>query len=91
DFTSISGAWVDALDNVIDKDAYMEALQRDPIALGWDIVCVVHSSGLRHEGFHHMISTGNQMHCFADQEGWPTQLPVLELLRDVKSHWDSIH
>ncbi|KIJ18794.1 hypothetical protein PAXINDRAFT_70562 [Paxillus involutus ATCC 200175] len=35
-FASISGAWVDALDNVIDKDAYMEALQRDPIAL--DIV-----------------------------------------------------
>ncbi|KIK22292.1 hypothetical protein PISMIDRAFT_102707, partial [Pisolithus microcarpus 441] len=36
DFTSISEAWVDPLDGnkVIDKDAYIEALQCDPIALG---------------------------------------------------------
>ncbi|KIK24334.1 hypothetical protein PISMIDRAFT_44028, partial [Pisolithus microcarpus 441] len=40
DFASISEAWVDALDGnkVIDKDAYIEALRRDPIALGHDIV-----------------------------------------------------
>ncbi|KIK13434.1 hypothetical protein PISMIDRAFT_44079, partial [Pisolithus microcarpus 441] len=36
DFASISEAWVDALDGnkVIDKDAYIEALRHDPIALG---------------------------------------------------------
>ncbi|KIK19728.1 hypothetical protein PISMIDRAFT_85242, partial [Pisolithus microcarpus 441] len=40
-FASISEAWVDALDGnkVINKDAYIEALQCDPIALGHDIVC----------------------------------------------------
>ncbi|KIK78352.1 hypothetical protein PAXRUDRAFT_164226, partial [Paxillus rubicundulus Ve08.2h10] len=91
-FASIGEAWVNALNNVIiDKDAYMEALQHDPIALGWDIVRAVHSSSLRCEGFHNILSTGNQMNWFTDEEGRPTQLPILELLHDVKSHWDSIH
>jgi hypothetical protein len=91
DFSAVGEAWVDALGNTIDKAAYIEALRRDPIAFGRDIVRVVRASSLRRESFHNTVTTGNQMNWFTDDDGEPTQLPIIELLRDVKSRWDSIY
>ncbi|KAF9225639.1 hypothetical protein BS17DRAFT_879002 [Gyrodon lividus] len=93
DFAMIGNAWVDALDPniVVDKDAYLEALREDPIALGHDVICIVHASNLRREAFNNTIITGNQMNWFTDEEGEPTNLPILKLIRDMKSHWDSIY
>lgn len=93
DFVSIGEAWVDVLHPsvVIDKDAYREALQQDPIALGRAVVRVLRASSLRRQAFDNTITTGNQMKLFTDEEGNPTNLPVLELVRDVKSRWDSIY
>ena len=91
DFATVSDAWVNALGDVVDKDKYIEALQRDPIALGHDIVWIIRSSSLCHEGFCNTIVTGNQMSWFTNEEGEPIQLPILELLHDVKTRWDSIY
>ncbi|KIM54018.1 hypothetical protein SCLCIDRAFT_31420 [Scleroderma citrinum Foug A] len=91
DFAAVSDAWVNALGDVVDKDKYIEALQRDPIALGRDIVWIIRSSSLRREGFCNTIVTGNQMSWFTNEEGEPIQLPILELLHDVKTRWDSIY
>lgn len=91
DFSQVSQAWVDALGNIIDKDAYIEAVRHDPISLGRDIVQVIRASSLRRESFHATLTTGNQMNWFTDDDGNPATLPILELLRDVKTRWDSIY
>ncbi|KIK10528.1 hypothetical protein PISMIDRAFT_124290, partial [Pisolithus microcarpus 441] len=93
DFASISEAWVDALDGnkVIDKDAYIEALRHDPIALGRDIVCTVRASSLCREAFTDILKTGNDKGWFVDEGNNPVTLPVVELLRDVRMRWDSVY
>ena len=90
DFAAVSDAWVNVLGDVVNKDKYIEALQRDPIALGHDIVQIIRSSSLHCEGFSNTIVTRNQMSWFTN-EGEPIQLPILELLHDVKTCWDSIY
>ncbi|KIK92381.1 hypothetical protein PAXRUDRAFT_90218, partial [Paxillus rubicundulus Ve08.2h10] len=89
--SAVSEAWVDALGNMINKTAYIEALQHDPIAFGRDIVCVIHASSLCHENFHNTVTTGNQMNWFTDDDGKPIQLPLIELLHNVKTCWDLIY
>ena len=91
DFAAVSDAWVNALGNVVNKDKYIEALQHDLIVLGHDIVRIIRSSSLHHEGFGNTIVTGNQMSWFTNEEGEPIQLPILELLHDIKTRWDSIY
>ena len=41
DLSAVDEAWVNSLDNVSHKDTYVEALCRDPVALGHDIVHLV--------------------------------------------------
>lgn len=87
DFSAVSEAWVTSLDDILDEDTYVEALCHDPVALGCDIVCLIRSSSLCHEGFTSTIRTGNQMNWFMDDDGNATQIPILELLRDMKLRW----
>lgn len=86
-------AWVDAVDPtiVIDKDIYIEALQQDLVTLGHNIVRLICASSLCRKAFNNTIITGNQMKWFTDEDGNLTKLPILELIRDVKSRWDSIY
>ena len=93
ELASIAKAWVDAVNPtiVVDKDIYVEALQQDPVALDHNIVHLICASSLHHEAFDNTIITGNQMKWFTDEDGNPTKLPILKLIRDVKSCWDSIY
>lgn len=91
DFSEVARVWVDSLGHTIDKDAYIEALQHDPISLGCNIVRVVRASSLRRESFQETISDGNLKKYWTDENGKVIELPFLELLRDVKTHWDSIY
>lgn len=93
EFESVGEAWVDTLDPsiVIDKNAYLRALQQDPIALNHNIVWLVHASSLCREAFNNTIVTGNQMKLFTNKEGFPTNLPILELVKNVKSWWNLIY
>lgn len=91
DFESIDEAWVDTFGNEIDKDAYVEAVQRDPIALGRDIVRTIRASSLRREAFTDVLESGNEKQWFRDEDDNPIKLPVAELLRDVKTRWDSVY
>lgn len=85
DYSAISEAWVDSLEGVPHKDTYIGALQHDPVALGQDIFHLIQSSSLCQEGFTNTIKTGNPMNWFTDEDGNIMQLPLLELLQDVKS------
>jgi hypothetical protein len=62
---------------------FEEAIKRDPVALGRNIVRVLRSSGQRRDAFDQLIRDGNE-------KGWFT-VEQLQLLRDVKTRWDSIY
>ena len=89
DFTTVTEMWVGALDNtVVDKAKYLEALAKDPVALGCDIIRIIRSSSQCRKGFRDTIINGNANQWYT---GHPTQVPVIELLRDVRTRWDSIY
>jgi hypothetical protein len=76
-----------------DCQSYDDAVTRDPIALCHCIIRAVRASGQRLDLFASIIRDGNE-------KGWfisPTnsrqivKVPQLQLLRDVKTHWDSIY
>lgn len=92
DSVDTEDAWVDTFNNhVIDKDAYLEAVERDPVALGREVVRVVRASSLRREDFSDVLKSGNEKGWFLDEDDNPVKLPVVELLRDVKTRWDSVY
>jgi len=71
--------------------SYEEAVRRDPIALGRNIVNVLRASGQRHDAFEEIIKDGNEKGWFTT--GNPpqiTKLRPLQLLCDVRTRWDSV-
>ena len=92
DFLSVpSGAWVDLHGAAINKSLYVNAVKKDPIKHGRDIVRAVRASSLHCQAYQTTIIHSNAMKVWFDEEGERTELPLLELLRDVKSCWDSIY
>lgn len=81
DFTDVPETWVGDLNNTVHKERYLEALARDPVSLGRDIVRIIRASGQRRKGFHDTIINGNANQWYT---GNPTQVPNVELLRDIK-------
>ena len=63
---------------------------RDPIARARNIVCVLCSSGQRRDAFQNLIQDGNVRGWF-QVDGESVQLRPLQLLRDVKTRWDSVY
>jgi hypothetical protein len=70
---------------------FEEAVKRDPIALGRVVVRKIRSSGQRREHFKSIIIEGNSKAHFTLPDGSPMTVPLLQLLRDVKTRWDSIY
>jgi len=62
---------------------YEEAIRHDPVALGRNIVRVLRSSGQRRNAFNEILRDGNT-------KGW-FNVKELQLLRDVKTRWDSVY
>ena len=74
------------------RQSFAEAVQRDPIALGRNIVRALRSSGQWQDAFDDLIKDGNTKQWF--QSGNPPKniiLRPLQLLRDVKTRWDSVY
>ena len=69
---------------------FSEAAQRDPIALGRVVVRAVRASGQRRDHFLSVIRDGNIKKHFLLGNRVEVIVPKLQLLRDVKTRWDSI-
>ena len=75
-----------------DRKTFKEAVKRDPMALGRDIVCVLWNSGQRRDLFDDIIQDGNE-------KGWfevgdppvPVQLRPVQLLHDMITRWDTVY
>jgi hypothetical protein len=64
--------------------AWYRGLKRDPIKRARRIVRIVRSSDQRKQAFRNVIKTFKS-------NGIDIDLPDLELLRDVKTRWDSVY
>ena len=75
-----------------DRQTFEEAIKWDPVALGHNIVRELRNSGQQHDLFDNTVRDGNE-------KGWlqvgnpprPIQLPLVQLLRDVATRWDSVY
>jgi len=74
---------------------WFTGIRRDPLRRARKVVRLLRSSDLRREGFRDFIRDGNQRGWFIgkDEDGNCTTIlvPQLELLRDVKTRWDSVY
>lgn len=74
---------------------WFAGIQRDPLRRARRVVRLLRSSDLRREGFQDFIRDGNERGWFVgkDKDGNRTTIhvPQLELLRDVKTRWDSVY
>lgn len=71
---------------------YNNAIARDIISHSRTVVRVIRGSGMRRDAFDELIVTGNSKGWFkGGQPPVTVQLNQLQLLRDVRSRWDSVH
>ena len=89
DFSSISGESFQFPRGNVDKHTYLEALNRDPFARARDVVRVVRSSNLRRESLREIVLDGNNKKYWRNEDNEVEILPLLELIRDVPTRWDS--
>lgn len=76
-----------------DQQTFEEAVKRDPVALGRNIVRVLRSSGQRRDLFEDIIRDGNAKGWFLDDDvpPKPYELPLVQLLRDMVVRWDTLY
>ncbi|KIM50516.1 hypothetical protein SCLCIDRAFT_145270, partial [Scleroderma citrinum Foug A] len=94
--TEIAEAWVSSLpQDLNDRQTYQEALAQDPIALGHTIVQVMHASIQQRDTFEEYIKEGNNQGYWDiyhnDGRVEHIKIDVLQLIRNVKTWWDSIY
>jgi hypothetical protein len=66
-------------------DAWMEGIKRDPLNRARRVIRLLRSSDEHRTGFQKLIQDGNQHDLFA------SAVPEVQLLRDVKTRWDSVY
>lgn len=75
--------------------AWLDNLKRDPLKRARRLIRVLRSSDQQRQGFRAFIQDGNEHGWFTakDDEGKrsPVQVPDLQLMRDVKTRWDSVY
>jgi hypothetical protein len=74
---------------------WFAGIKRDPLRRARRLIRLLRSSDQRREGFRQFIQYGNRRKWFFEknQSGkrCPVQVPELQLLRDVKTRWDSVY
>lgn len=90
DFTHVDDSWV-VDGTTIQKVEYVAALRSKALDHARDVIRTIRRSAKRREGFKDMIVRGNEKNWYKDDEGNPRQLPVVELLLDEPTRWDSAY
>ena len=75
------------------QQTFEDAVKRDLVALGRNIVCVLRSSGQRRDLFEDVIRNGNAKSWFLDDNvpPEPYELPLVQLLCDMVVRWDTLY
>jgi hypothetical protein len=69
---------------------YLKAVTGKALNRARDVVRMVHASNQWHDFFRDTIITGNKKEWFQDDMGEKLKLPVVKLLLDEATHWDSV-
>jgi hypothetical protein len=70
--------------------AWYSGLKRDPLKRARRVVRILRSSDKRKQEFTRVIDQGNESGWFKSADGEVVVIPHLELLRDVRTRWDSV-
>ncbi|KIK15654.1 hypothetical protein PISMIDRAFT_114744 [Pisolithus microcarpus 441] len=89
DFSGLPRTWGNP-PRVLHKKEYITAVQEDPIWHGWETVQCICDSGQHWCNFQQTIESGNANQSFM-KGGVPFPLPVVQLLHDVVTRWDSTY
>ena len=73
------------------RQTYKEAFHRKPLDLARRIICAIRASSQQWEFLKMLISDSNKNGRFKDARGNTIEVPLLQLLLDVKTHWDSMY
>ena len=88
------------LDNAFDADdpdlqRWFTGIRRDPVKRARRMIRFLRASDLRRQGLHDFIKTGNEQGWFfqkvEDGSTVPVTIKNVQLLRDVKTRWDSVY
>jgi hypothetical protein len=90
DFSLVAEQWVIGGRTII-KAEYLEAVNGQALSRARDLVRMVHVSNQRHNSFRDTIITGNEKEWFQDDAGKKLHLPVVKLLLDEVTRWDSAY
>ena len=90
DFTECPPTWKDATGKVINKAEYIKAVHSDPIGHGRMVMHNICLSSQHRSNFQATIISGNKHEQF-DVNKQVVQLPVVQLLHDVKTCWNSMY
>jgi len=79
--------------------AWFAGIKRDPLKRARRIIRYLRSSDQRRQGFRQFLIDGNERGWFKekededdpDEEGIAVRVPEVQLLRDVKTRWDSVY
>jgi hypothetical protein len=87
-YSAVADTWtIEDLD--IQKVDYVQAVQAKPLERARHIVRLVRASHQRRDRFRDTIIRGNEEGWFHDENGDAIRLPVVELLLDEPTRWDS--
>lgn len=90
DFSIVDDTWT-VENQIIKKADYVQALRAKPLEQARNIVQLIRASNQRCDRFRDTILRGNEEGWFRDDKGELTQLPVVELLLDEPTRWDSVY
>jgi hypothetical protein len=88
-FSLVADSWLMGTRTII-KTEYVEAVKGKAVSRARDIVRVFRATNQRRDSFRDTIITGNEKKWFSDEMGMIIQLPVVELLLDESTRWDSV-
>ncbi|KAG1731313.1 uncharacterized protein EDB91DRAFT_1252174 [Suillus paluster] len=89
-FLGVVDRWV-VEGKTIDKDTYVEAIQGKALDRVRLLIRTIRTSDKRHNSFRVIITMGNDKKWFQDDSGAIIQLPVVQLLHDKPTRWDSTY
>jgi hypothetical protein len=90
DFSLVAEQWsIGDRDRPVIKEEYLEAVTGKALSRARDLVRTVRALDQRRNAFRDIIITGNEKEWFRNDLGEKVCLPVVELLLDEVTRWDS--
>jgi hypothetical protein len=75
----------------VKRDTYVDALGADVLGISRKLITACRASGGRRADFAKTIIEGNKNKTWRDDDGHPTTVDPVQLLRDCGTRWSSTH